>query len=199
VIADIDGKVEFDQQEGVRILRIVNTEVFSDDYAIPKRFAIQVENEQSVKEGDVLAQFGEKTIVATNPGRVFMEVPAISIQARGGKMVEHPIPTSYHLLVEDGQKVAKGEPLAQHGPRQIVAEAAGTVSVRSQTEMHIRREQRDEKEYEIPTAARLRVDAGAMVQAGQQLTEGSINPNRLLRILGREAAQLYLLTEIQKV
>jgi DNA-directed RNA polymerase subunit beta' len=38
-----------------------------------------------------------------------------------------------------------------------------------------------------------------MVHAGQQLTEGSINPIRLLRILGREAAQLYLLKEIQQV
>ncbi|MBN1135595.1 MAG: DNA-directed RNA polymerase subunit beta' [Anaerolineae bacterium] len=199
VIADIDGRVEFDQQEGVRILRIVNTEVFSDDYTIPKKYAIQVENEQSVKEGDVLAQHGERTIVTTNPGRVFMETPAVTIRARGGKMVEHPIPANYHGLVEDGQKVAKGEPLAQYGPRQIVAEAAGTVSVRSQTEIHVRREQRDEKEYEIPTAARVKIEAGSMVQAGQQMTEGSINPNRLLRILGREAAQLYLLTEIQKV
>jgi DNA-directed RNA polymerase subunit beta' len=34
---------------------------------------------------------------------------------------------------------------------------------------------------------------------GQQLTEGSLNPNRILRVLGREAAQLYLLKEVQKV
>ena len=38
-----------------------------------------------------------------------------------------------------------------------------------------------------------------MVRAGEQLTEGSINPNRLLRIRGREAAQVYLLSEIQLV
>jgi DNA-directed RNA polymerase subunit beta' len=37
------------------------------------------------------------------------------------------------------------------------------------------------------------------VKAGEQLTEGSINPNRLLRILGRDDAQLYLLSEIQQV
>jgi DNA-directed RNA polymerase subunit beta' len=43
------------------------------------------------------------------------------------------------------------------------------------------------------------VEPGTMVRAGEQLTEGSINPNRLLRILGRDAAQLYLLTEIQQV
>jgi DNA-directed RNA polymerase subunit beta' len=43
------------------------------------------------------------------------------------------------------------------------------------------------------------VDPGSAVKAGQQLTEGSMNPTRLLRILGREAAQIYLLKEIQQV
>ena len=37
------------------------------------------------------------------------------------------------------------------------------------------------------------------VAAGQQLTEGSKNPHRILRVLGEEATQLYLLSEAQKV
>ena len=37
------------------------------------------------------------------------------------------------------------------------------------------------------------------MEAGQPLTEGSLNPHRILRILGREACQLYLMTEVQKV
>jgi DNA-directed RNA polymerase subunit beta' len=40
---------------------------------------------------------------------------------------------------------------------------------------------------------------GSLVREGEQLTEGSINPSRLLRIKGREAAQVYLLSEIQQV
>ena len=51
----------------------------------------------------------------------------------------------------------------------------------------------------IPSAARLLIEDGARVEAGQQLTEGSKNPHRILRILGREATQGYLLREIQKV
>jgi hypothetical protein len=43
------------------------------------------------------------------------------------------------------------------------------------------------------------VKEGEKVTAGQQLTEGSLNPHRILRILGREACELYLLTEVQKV
>jgi DNA-directed RNA polymerase subunit beta' len=60
-------------------------------------------------------------------------------------------------------------------------------------------DQVDEAEYEIPPSARLLVRDGEHVEAGAQLTEGSLNPHRILRILGREACELYLLTEVQKV
>jgi DNA-directed RNA polymerase subunit beta' len=72
-------------------------------------------------------------------------------------------------------------------------------TIRPQAVIYVRREQRDEREYEIATTARLRIEPDSFVSAGQQLTEGSINPTRLLRILGREAAQVYLLSQIQKV
>ena len=60
-------------------------------------------------------------------------------------------------------------------------------------------DQREEKEEEIPTTSRLLVRDGDKIEAGEPLTEGSLNPHRILRILGREACELYLLTEIQKV
>ncbi len=53
--------------------------------------------------------------------------------------------------------------------------------------------------YEIPTTSRLLVRDGDHVEAGQPLTEGSLNPHRILRIQGREACQMYLMTEVQKV
>jgi DNA-directed RNA polymerase subunit beta' len=63
----------------------------------------------------------------------------------------------------------------------------------------IRREDLLAWETEIPATARLRVDKGDEVVAGDQLTEGAKNPKEILRIQGREAAQLYLLAEVQKV
>jgi DNA-directed RNA polymerase subunit beta' len=53
--------------------------------------------------------------------------------------------------------------------------------------------------YEVPAAARLHVENEQTVRAGEALTEGPMNPHRILGILGREAAQTYLLEEIQKV
>ena len=45
----------------------------------------------------------------------------------------------------------------------------------------------------------LLVRDGDKIEAGEPLTEGSLNPHRVLRIRGREACQLYLMAEIQKV
>ncbi len=49
-----------------------------------------------------------------------------------------------------------------------------------------------------PTA-RIRVETGQYVHAGQQLTDGAVNPQDILRVQGPEAVQLYLVEEIQKV
>jgi DNA-directed RNA polymerase subunit beta' len=45
----------------------------------------------------------------------------------------------------------------------------------------------------------LLVKEGDKIEAGLQMTEGSLNPHRILRILGREACELYLLKEVQMV
>jgi DNA-directed RNA polymerase subunit beta' len=200
IISDIDGRVELHQQDGVRMLKVVHTEVFTNEYPVPRNYRIMVEDEQSVVEGDALAQFGEKVVAAENPGRVFIEEAAVLITLPDAAYpVEIPLPANYRPIVEDGQEVAEGDPVAQYGARQLPTTVAGVISVRPQTTIYVRREQRDEREYEIATTARLRVEPNSFVTAGQQLTEGSINPARLLRILGREAAQVYLLTEIQQV
>ncbi|MGD9316076.1 MAG: DNA-directed RNA polymerase subunit beta', partial [Anaerolineae bacterium] len=200
VISDLDGRVEAEQKDGVRVLKVVQHEVFTDEYPIIRNYRILVEDEQSVTEGEAIAQYGEKTITVSNPGRVFVETPAILIApADSTYPVEVPLPANYRPIVEDGQTVAEGDAVAQFGAKQLTAATSGVVTVRPQAKVYVRWETRDEREYEIATTARLRIEPGSKVQAGQQLTEGSINPTRLLRILGREAAQVYLLQEIQQV
>jgi DNA-directed RNA polymerase subunit beta' len=66
-------------------------------------------------------------------------------------------------------------------------------------EVVIRRESTEVWERDIPANARLRVDKNAEVTAGTQLTEGAKNPKEILRIVGREAVQLYLLEQLQQV
>ncbi len=200
VISDIEGRLQLDQRDGVRVIRVVHSEVLTDEYTIPKNYRFEVEDEQSIVEGDVLAQYGDRTIEATGRGRVFIERPAVIVTPRRpAAPIEYPLPANYRPVVEDGQRVSKGDAVAQYGARQITSEKAGKVSIRPQATIIVRRERRDEREYEIASTARIRAELGGLVRAGEQLTEGSINPNRLLRIRGREVAQVYLLSEIQLV
>ena len=55
------------------------------------------------------------------------------------------------------------------------------------------------KSYTIPFGSKLKVEDGDMVEAGDPLTEGSINPNDILLIKGAEGVYTYLVQEVQKV
>lgn len=57
----------------------------------------------------------------------------------------------------------------------------------------------DSAAYTVPFNARLKVVAGDEVIAGQELTEGSIDPKELLKVQGVEGVQAYLLQEVQRV
>ena len=60
-------------------------------------------------------------------------------------------------------------------------------------------EEGESAEYHIPFGSKLKVKDGQHVEAGQELTEGSVNPNDILRILGVKGVQAYLLKEVQSV
>ena len=57
----------------------------------------------------------------------------------------------------------------------------------------------ESKSYLIPYGSRIKVTDGKMVEAGDELTEGSINPHDILKIKGVKGVQAYLLQEVQKV
>ena len=57
----------------------------------------------------------------------------------------------------------------------------------------------EEKQYQIPYGFRIKIQEGDYVEKGQPLTEGSMNPHDVLAVLGEDAVQNYLITEVQKV
>jgi DNA-directed RNA polymerase subunit beta' len=87
-------------------------------------------------------------------------------------------------------------PTAEAQP--ILARFAGQVDVKKK-QLVISYAEREEREYIVPSTASIWVQDSAEVKAGQQLTDGSINPHDILRILGKEAVQQYLVDEVQKV
>jgi DNA-directed RNA polymerase subunit beta' len=113
---------------------------------------------------------------------------------------EYSIPEDWKYLVKDEAVVTPGEVLAVNEKATIVAQQGGKVAVeKKQHKIIVSYEQREEKSYDIPSTSRLLVKDGEHVEAGRPLTEGSLNPHRVLRIQGRDAAQMYLMSEIQKV
>ena len=56
----------------------------------------------------------------------------------------------------------------------------------------------EQRSYLIPFGSRVRVEEGQVIEAGEMITEGSVNPHDVLAIKGTEAVQNYLIQEVQK-
>ena len=132
---------------------------------------------------------------------------------------EYPLPPKAEVLVRDGDRVevgailatkvasatAKGKGKGKDKEKEsaattpvLLAPVTGIVSIEGKN-LVISYEEREEEEYAVPFTANIRIEKGAHVKAGDQLTDGHVNPQDILRIKGREAIQRYLVDEIQKV
>jgi DNA-directed RNA polymerase subunit beta' len=128
---------------------------------------------------------------------------------------EYALPARWHVMVKDGQsvdigtvlaapaktaktKAAKEETAPAPETQPLVARFAGEVNLKKK-QLVISYAEKEEREYVVPSTASIWVQNGAHVKAGLQLTDGSINPHDILRILGKEAVQQYLVDGVQKV
>lgn len=145
VMTDIGGILRIVREGGIRVAHVINSQVFSKQYEIPFGWEVQIEDEDTIKEGQVLA------------------------------------------VSPDGQS-------------QMRAEAPGTGYIEGHF-IHVNYQKVEEAKYEIPSSARLceGIMDGIEVSPGTQLTEGAKNPHRILRVLGQDETQLYLLKELQMV
>ncbi len=126
---------------------------------------------------------------------------------------EYALPAGWKVMIKNGQWVDIGTVLAAPAPAKgakgkaaatteeaqpILARFAGEVSLKKK-QMVISYTEKEEREYPVPSTASIWVQSGDQAKAGKQLTDGSINPHDILRILGKEAVQQYLVDEVQKV
>jgi len=126
---------------------------------------------------------------------------------------EYSLPPDFRVMVDNGQWVDRGAMLAcpatevEATPpsvdlttetQPILSRVAGKIIIED-GQLSISYEEKEEREYPIPATAHIRVQTGDQIKAGQQLSDGSINPQDILRILGKEAVQQYLVEEVQKV
>lgn len=85
----------------------------------------------------------------------------------------------------------------------IIAEFGGKAELRDtkrKREVIITNDETGEsKAYLIPYGSRIKISDGQIMEAGDELTEGSVNPHDLLKIKGIRAVQDYMLREVQRV
>ena len=113
---------------------------------------------------------------------------------------EYALPEEWKFAVKDEAEVQSGDILATKDKANITSQHAGKVAVeKKDRKVIVSYEQREEAIEDIPTTSRLLVRDGEHVEPGQPLTEGSLNPHRILKIQGRDACQMYLMTEVQRV
>jgi DNA-directed RNA polymerase subunit beta' len=150
---------------------------------------------------------GQAEIIQNDEGR------KVKIVSQETYQDEYQLPAGWKVMVENGQWVDIGAVLAappepkkaaseEKAPsaevQPLTARFAGQVDIKKK-HLVISYAEREEREYVVPSTASIWVQNGAAIKAGQQLTDGSINPHDILRILGKEAVQQYLVDEVQKV
>ena len=84
----------------------------------------------------------------------------------------------------------------------IISEIAGKVSIqdtKNRREVVVTADDGEEKKYPINYGSRIKVFEGDVIEAGDEITEGSINPHDLLSIKGVRAVQDYMIREVQRV
>jgi len=149
---------------------------------------------------------GVASIIESEEGRIVKITNSTAFEE------EYPVPEGVEVVVADGQVVEVGMLLfrpatTEPGETRLPAtlsdqEGVARVSGKARVEtgvIRIRYDEKEEREYPIPAGARLTVQTGDSVHLGQQLTEGVINPHSILRIMGKEATQQYIIDEIQRV
>ena len=128
---------------------------------------------------------------------------------------EYELPEGSDLRVADGEIVSVGDTLAEALPDgaddanggdaalapagDIVARVDGQVIVKEDGALSIMWQDNEEREHQIPHAAHIIVNSGDVIAAGDPITAGPKNPQRILSLQGSAAVQQYLINEVQKV
>jgi DNA-directed RNA polymerase subunit beta' len=155
----------------------------------------------------------EEIFEARNPKgqAVLSEVDGVvSVRETSGKHIIKVTPanlkvTEYELgeriaAVKNGEKVIPGDVLAANkdGKKAIKSKVEGVVEVHKD-KIKLTHTGGAVKEYSVPSYQTLEISNGDLVTVGQRLTEGSINLQEMLILLGESAVQRYIVAEVQAI
>jgi DNA-directed RNA polymerase subunit beta' len=116
VTAEIAGTLHIklpESTEGMRLLRIVNSQLIQDEYPIPGNWSVKVEDGVPVEAGDVIATRGESQVIVSHAGRLRLEDKKAVVAYDQVDEFEVEIAASARLLVKDSEKVVAGQQLTE--------------------------------------------------------------------------------------
>jgi DNA-directed RNA polymerase subunit beta' len=139
------------------------------------------------------------------------DVLKIKVTSSESYLDEYALPPDAEILVNNGEWVETGTKLISvkssssarqqpsvAGEQPWIAKVSG-IAVVDNGRFYIRYEEKEEREYAVPPGSRVRIKSGETVKAGDQLIDGAADPQDILRIMGRDAVQRYLVGEVQNV
>ena len=116
---------------------------------------------------------------------------------------------TFHTGGVAGQDITQGLPRVEElfearkpKGQAVISEVSGTVKIvesKKKREVEVTTSTGETKTYTVPYGARLTVENGDVIEAGDELCEGSVNPHDILKIKGVRGVQTYLLQEVLKV
>ncbi len=112
------------------------------------------------------------------------------------------LPSGAEMLAAPGDLVEMGQVLARVEADGATSDVAAPVKgflVKGDTGLVVRAEDTVEREYLIPHNAKILVENGSEIRAGDSITDGPVNPQEYLETRGKDAVQRYLVKEVQKV
>lgn len=111
---------------------------------------------------------------------------------------KYPVKKDDKVLVKDGDKVRKGAVLLETAEGEVKARLKGTVKV-DKTSISLFGQEEKIREFQVPAGFSIWVQKGEKIASGQQLTEGSLDLYEIFSLQGVEAAQKYIIKEIQYI
>ena len=144
-----------------------------------------------------------------NPVDIGEAVGIIAAQAIGEPGTQLTMRTFHTGGVASAEDITQGLPRVEEifearKPKglAVITEINGTVHIdnsKKRREAVVSNEDGESESYLIPFGSKLKVKDGDVVEAGDELTEGSVNPHDILKIRGVKGVQAYLLKEVQSV
>ena len=153
----------------------------------------------------VCAKCYGKNMASGNPVKLGEAVGIIAAQSIGEPGTQLTMRTFHTGGVATGDDITQGLPRVEElfesrkpKGQAVIAEQAGKV-IREENDRKIRivGDDNEEKEYPIAFGAKIKVQNGDFVEPGTPLTQGSINPQDMLRVKGIKGVQEYLTKEVQ--